>query len=208
MKILEKQKDLNLWRKNNPERYKELCKKYRNRNKLKPGYSEKRRLEQQKYRDSRTLLQIKKRKEYAKQYHLDNKQKIINRVKIYYFKNIDERKKYSKDYYHKNIERDRERRIGYNKIYRKLNVEKLNLYRKLNKNRHRELGISWRKKNKIYLKKQKQKYFQKISKGLSDNFIINNLKVKYNKEIIITPDLIKIQRIQLEILRMIKNHKL
>ncbi len=205
MKILKKRKDPNLWRKNNPERSKKLAKKYRDRDKLKPGYSKKRSLAQQRYRDSRTPEQKKKIKEYAKQYHLNNKEKIIERVKKHYFKNIDKRKKYSKDYYFKNIERDREKRIEYNKIYRKLNVEKLKFYRVLTKDRHRELSIIWREKNKIYLKKQKQEYFQKISKGLSDNFIINNLKIKYGNRIIITSELIKIQRIQLEILRMTKN---
>ena len=76
-------------------------------------------------------IKLNDKKEKRKQYYLNNRHKILERNKKYYYDNKDERKRYSSEYWslngHKYVEKRRKdpdyvsKYTEYNKIYRERN---------------------------------------------------------------------------------------
>lgn len=82
-----------------------------------------------------------KMKEWHKNYYLDNKEELSQKMKDNYLENIDFRKASMLEYREGNKERINE----YNKIYREENKEKLKEYKIINKERLKDYNIEYHK---------------------------------------------------------------
>ncbi len=101
------------------------------------------------------------KKEYAKHYYLNNKEKFKENGKKYREKNKEWLKKYSKTYYLLNKEKyklDVKKELPEK---RKKRLERLKIYREKNKERINNLKKKWREKNKLYVNLKAKKWREK-----------------------------------------------
>lgn len=122
------------------------------------------------------------KKEYRKQYYIDNRKKILEYGKQYNQENKENKKEYDKQYNQKN----REKGLEYSKQYYQENKEKISeqyrqqckdnpkknkeqriQYYQKNRNKIRERVKQWRNNNIEYMKEYNKKYYQK-NKGEMD----------------------------------------
>jgi len=113
------------------------------------------------------------RKEYRKNYYINN----IDKIKEYNKKWREENKNYNKDYQLKNKEKNKEKRKEYRKNYCLNNKEKIKEYTNNNKDKRKEYFAKWNIDNKEYLKE-----YRKINKLKKDEYLKNYYEK--NKEII------------------------
>lgn len=126
-----------------------------------------------------------------KEYNLRNKVKIAERGKKYYQKNHEKAKEAAKDRYRKNPRKAKE----YQKEYRKNNVNEV-------AEKAKKYWETYYEPNKeIILKRAKKR-----SDGLSDGYIISQLRQRTSIKIIPT-ELIELKRVQLQIKRHLKETK-
>ena len=127
----------------------------------------------------------KYQKEYNKEYCENNKERLKEKRKEYYENNKEKRKKLNKEYRENNKEKEKE----YGKEYRENNKEKRKEYRENNKEKEKE-------------------YYKGKCKNLVDPYIRSRLgrveKVPYEE---ITPEMIELKRLQLQLHRGIKQGK-
>ena len=110
-------------------------------------------------------------KEYHKEYHLKNREKRKEYYKEYYLKNREQKKKYYKEYSLKNREKNKE----YQKEYRLKNREKRKEYNKEHYLKNKEYYKEYDLKNREKIKEQKKEY------NLKNREKINRYKRKRSK---------------------------
>ena len=114
-------------------------------------------------------------------------------------------KEWHKEYYKNNAEQIKEYAKEYRKEYAKKNKdyikEQKKEWYKENAERIKEHKKEWRKKNAEHIKEQKKEYNKEYSKNLSDGYIKQELKHQGYPPNQITPLLIKIKRVQIQIHR-------
>ena len=121
-------------------------------------------------------LDIEKKKQYQKEYYLNNKEKQRQYRKEYRLNNKEKKKQYDKKWYLDN----KEKRKQYQKEYRLNNKEKQRQYEKKwyldNKEKVNQKCKQWRLNNKEYSKKYLSKYEKKRRK-IDPNFKL----IKYTR---------------------------
>ena len=95
----------------------------------------------------------------------------------------------------------KERRKEYDKKNKDYIKEQKKEWYKENAERIKEHKKEWRKKNAEHIKEQKKEYNKEYSKNLSDSYIKKDLKNQGYPPNQITPLLIKIKRVQIQIHR-------
>ena len=119
-------------------------------------------------------MEKRNRKEYHKQWHIDNKEKQNERSKQYYIDNKEKRKEYKKQYYKDNKEKLNER----GKQWRKNNPEKEKQYCIDNKEKRNKQNRQWRIGNKKYTKQYYKDNYEKINERAN-----KRLKLKRKEDI-------------------------